>query len=131
MNDMLAASCNELSKRADNIDTLQRTVLSCEACIEDHEAAKAELETEISSEQQEVANLECQLHEARSELEQAGLEVAKTSSELTETRGALETLQGAFAEKTDLAETLRGARDDAHARLVFLTGKLEEASRDE
>ncbi|KAI2492088.1 hypothetical protein MHU86_22455 [Fragilaria crotonensis] len=61
----------------------------------------------------------------------AASDICSTTNALSETRDALETMQQAFSEKTELANRNGQERDDAYSRLVFMTGKLEEASRDQ
>ena len=91
--------------------------------------AKLLVSTLLENERDGASRLEIQLSDANVELQQAASEVADTSKELLETRDALETLQRSFTDKTKLAACLCRERDDAHSRLVFLTGKLEESSR--
>ena len=77
------------------------------------------------------SRLESKLGDAHLELERAATDISNTTNALSESRAALETLQRAFSEKAEVASRYCQERDDAYSRLVFMTGKLEEASRDE
>ena len=117
----LVESSGDLNLTFERQDTWQESL----KCVTTLVASLLNYEREASS------RLESNLGDAHSELERAASDICRTTSALSETRDAMETLQRALSEKTELANRNGLERDDAYSRLVFMTGKLEEASRHE
>jgi chromosome segregation ATPase len=116
------------SELREKISNLETTASKLHGLIEELAAERAEMESALENERETKESLELQLAEAMTELQNAASEVATTSKELVETQDAIETLQRALCEKTEVVQRLTKERDDAHTKLVFVTGKLEEAS---
>ena len=127
ISDSLENFCNDFLESADECDVSFQGQADWQQSLH---CAKLLVSTLLDTERGRADRLDAKLADANNELQHAASELAETTKELLETREAMETLQRAFSEKTELANSFCRERDEAHSRLVFLAGKLEEVSQD-
>lgn len=120
----LRKSSDELLERRDKITQLQRRTDQADSKLEQY--YQREKQQEMSTQ-----NLQNQLFDAKNEIQKASSEIGSTSKDLLEANEALERMQEAFDEKASHCKNLEKDRDGVQREVAFLSGKLEESSRNQ
>jgi len=124
INKAIRKSSDELLERRDKIAQLRRRTDQADSKLEQY--YQREKQQEMSTQ-----NLQNQLFDAKNEIQKASSEIGSTSRDLLEANEALERMQQAFDEKASHCKNLEKDRDGVQREVAFLSGKLEESSRNQ
>jgi polyhydroxyalkanoate synthesis regulator phasin len=87
--------------------------------------------TLLENEREKTDEVQSKYIEVNSELQRLASELGDTCKDLHEARNAIDTLQRAVTEKAEIANRYLMEREDAYSKVVYLTGRLEMANRNQ